>query len=78
MRDELLNETLFFTIGQARAILARWAHDYNTERPDSSLGYAAPAAFAAELEQQWTGLTLPVAIPARMRDNAVWSPVAAG
>ena len=32
MRDELLNETLFFTIGQARAILARWAYDYNTER----------------------------------------------
>ena len=55
MRDELLNETLFFTIGQARAILARWAHDYNTERPHSSLGYATPAAFAAELEQQWTG-----------------------
>ncbi len=24
MRDELLNETLFFTIGQARSILARW------------------------------------------------------
>ena len=32
MRDELLNETLFFTIGQARSILARLAHDYNTER----------------------------------------------
>jgi hypothetical protein len=29
MRDELLNETLFFTIGQARSILARWVHDYN-------------------------------------------------
>ena len=39
-----LNETLFFTIGQARAILARWVHDYNTERPHSSLGYATPAA----------------------------------
>jgi putative transposase len=24
MRDELLNETLFFTIGQARAIVVRW------------------------------------------------------
>ena len=30
MRDELLNKTLFFTIGQARAILARWVDDYNT------------------------------------------------
>jgi putative transposase len=27
MRDELLNETLFFTIDQARAILARWIDD---------------------------------------------------
>jgi len=52
MRDELLNETLFFTISHARSILARWVDDYNTERPHSSLGYATPAAFAAGLEQQ--------------------------
>ena len=37
MRDELLNETLFFITGQARSILARWVDDYNTERPHSSL-----------------------------------------
>ena len=30
MRDELLNETLFLTIGQARTILARWVDDCNT------------------------------------------------
>ena len=36
MRDELLNETLFFTVRQARSILARWVDDYNTERPHSS------------------------------------------
>jgi putative transposase len=58
MRDELLNETLFFTIGQARAILARLVEDYNTERPHSSLGYATPAAYAAELEKQRAGLWL--------------------
>ena len=40
MRDELLNETLFFTVRQARSILANWVYDYNTERPHSSLGYA--------------------------------------
>ncbi len=57
MRDELLNETLFFTIGQARSILARWVDDYNTGRPHSSLGYATPAAFAAELEKQRARLT---------------------
>lgn len=78
MRDELLNETLFFTIGQARSILARWVDDYNTERPHSSLGYATPAAFAAGLKQQQAGLTPPVASPALMRDNTSRSPVAAG
>jgi len=78
MRDELLNETLFFTIGQARSIVARWTHDYNTERPHSSLGYATPAAFAAELEQQRAGLTPLVASPALMRDNTGRSLVAAG
>ena len=44
MRDELLNETLFFTIGQACTILARWVHHYNIERPHSSLGYATRKA----------------------------------
>ena len=78
MRDELLNETLFFTIGQARAILARWVDDYNTERPHSSLGYTTPAAFAAELERQRAGLTPPVASPALLRDNTGRSLVAAG
>jgi putative transposase len=78
MRDELLNETLFFTIGQARSILARWMHDCNTERPHSSLGYATPAAFAAELEQQRVGLNPPVASPALMRDNIGRTLAAAG
>ena len=78
MRDELLNETLFFTIGQARSILARWVEDPNTERPQSSVGYATPAAFAAGLEQQRAGLTPPVASPALMRDNTGQALIAAG
>lgn len=52
MRDELLNETLFLTLGQARDIVAGWVEDYNTERPHSSLGYATPAAYAASLPPQ--------------------------
>ncbi|BCA63540.1 integrase [Sphingomonas sp. HMP9] len=55
MRDELLNDTLFFTVRQARSILARWVDDYNTERPHSSLGYVIPGAVAAELEKQRAG-----------------------
>ena len=49
MRDELLNETLFFGIDHARETVARWISIYNTERPHSALGYQAPAVFAAHL-----------------------------
>ncbi|MEG3085124.1 integrase core domain-containing protein [Sphingomonas sp. PB2P12] len=78
MRNELLNETLFFTVRQACTILARWVEDYNTERPHSSLGYATPAAFAAELKKQRAGLNPSVASPALLRDNNGRSLVAAG
>lgn len=50
--DELLDETLFFAIGQARPVLARRVDDDNTARPHSLLGYAIPAAFAAGLERR--------------------------
>ena len=49
MRDELLNESLFFGLDHARAELALWITDYNTERPHSALGYTTPAAFASGL-----------------------------
>ena len=44
MRDELLNETLFFDFDQARELIGAWVADYNTARPHSSLGYRTPAA----------------------------------
>ena len=74
MRDELLNETLFASLTQARATLATWRDDYNTERPHSRLGWQTPAAFAQTFTPQ-RGLTLrnpkssapaPVAQPAQM------------
>ena len=49
MRDELLNETLFFSLGHARAAAARWVADYNHSRPHSALGYATPADYPAQL-----------------------------
>jgi putative transposase len=49
MRDELLNETLFFGPAHARSLIAEWVTDYNEVRPHSSLGYRTPAAFAAGL-----------------------------
>ena len=47
MRDELLNETLFFDLDDARAKIAAWVADFNTARPHSALGYLTPAAYAA-------------------------------
>jgi transposase InsO family protein len=47
MRDEFLNETLFFDLDDARSKVAVWVIDYNGERPHSSLKYQTPAAYAA-------------------------------
>ena len=46
LRDELLNETLFTSLAQARVALAGWRDDYNDNRPHSRLGWQTPSAFA--------------------------------
>jgi putative transposase len=46
LRDELLNETLFSSLAQARAALALWRADYNTTRPHSQIAWQTPAEFA--------------------------------
>src|SRR4051794_1057177 len=49
MRDELLNESLFIDLDQARQLIGAWVTDFNTARPHSSLGYKTPAAYAGTL-----------------------------
>ena len=68
MRDELLNETLFFSLDHARKVIAEWVEDYNTSRPHSALAYQTPAAFAAKLTA--TGLH------AALTDGSAFRPVA--
>ena len=68
MRDELLNETLFFSLDHARQVIAEWVDDYNTTRPHSALAYQTPAAFAAKLSA--TGLH------AALSDGSAFRPVA--
>ena len=46
LRDELLNETLFTSLPQARQLLALWLDDYNTIRPHSAIGNMPPALYA--------------------------------
>ena len=57
MRDELLNETLFTSLNQARSIITQWVADYNNNRPHSSLGYLTPAAHAAKFKANGSGST---------------------
>ena len=44
LRDELLNETLFVSLGHVREAI--WKDDYNTVRPHSALGNLPPAVYA--------------------------------
>jgi putative transposase len=46
LRDELLNETLFTSLAQARLALGCWRADYNGARPHSQLGWKTPSEFA--------------------------------
>jgi putative transposase len=46
LRDELLNETLFTSLAQARVALRCWRADYNDARPLSQLGWRTPSEFA--------------------------------
>jgi putative transposase len=67
MRDEFLNETLFFGLDDARNKLTEWVADYNGERPHSSLKYQTPAAYAAT----FTATDDPLRNPDQLRRSPV-------
>lgn len=47
MRDEHLNQTLFFGLDYARTSIEAWRQRYNNLRPHSSIGKMPPAIFAS-------------------------------
>jgi putative transposase len=49
LRDELLNETLFRSLPQARVVLEDWRRDYNERRPHSKLGWLTPRDYATAI-----------------------------
>ena len=55
LRDECLNETIFTSLAQARAILAAWRDDYNFNRPHSGVRDLPPALYAKGLAIEWGG-----------------------
>jgi len=44
LRDECLNEEVFATLAEARAVIGRWRLDYNLARPHSAPGGLTPDA----------------------------------
>jgi putative transposase len=51
LRDELLNETVFSSLDEARILLDQWRRDYNANRPHSRLGWLTPSEFADRFVQ---------------------------
>lgn len=57
LRDEFLALEEFESLAAARQLTTAWREDYNHHRPHSSLGYVAPAEFAARCTASATELT---------------------
>ena len=47
VRDEVLAVEAFDSLLEAKTVIEDWRNTYNTRRPHSSLGWKAPAAYAA-------------------------------
>lgn len=47
LRDECLNEEVFWHERHAQVVIERWRQQYNQARPHSALGYRTPAEMAA-------------------------------
>jgi putative transposase len=56
LRDELLNQEIFYSLREVQILTERWRREYNTIRPHSSLGYRPPVPEAIRLKQA-VGLT---------------------
>lgn len=67
LRDELLNEELFDSLGDARCKLAVWRYNYNNVRPHSSLGNRTPAQ-ARRAFLQDGGITPDALVPMRQHE----------
>ena len=68
LRDELMNVEEFTNLAEARWFARRRLHEYNHQRPHSSLGYQTPAEFAAGCALLRSGYALtPAAQPNPMK-----------
>ena len=59
LRDDLLDQKISDTLPEAKVLLERWRREYNTVRPNSSLGIPAPSAGSDQaLEEEIPAKTL--------------------
>lgn len=42
LRDECLNQEIFYSLKEAQIVIEQWRNHYNTKRPHSSLDYRSP------------------------------------
>jgi transposase InsO family protein len=59
LRDECLNQEIYYSLREAQIVIEQWRQHYNTKRPHSALGYRPPAPqaidpFATHLDQAAT------------------------
>lgn len=47
LRNECLNQEIFYSLKEAQIVIERWRHHYNHVRPHSALGYRPPAPLTA-------------------------------
>lgn len=58
LRDECLNDEIFWSRGQAQVVVDWYRDVYNSQRPHSSLGYRTPAEEAMGINTRRPGLAL--------------------
>jgi len=58
-RDECLNQEVFYSVLDARAIIETWRQYYNGKRLHSSLGYQTPEYIKKEWDQSYMGALPP-------------------
>jgi transposase InsO family protein len=55
LRDECLNEEIFWSRGEAQVVVDWYRDVYNSERPHSSLGYRTPVEAATGINTRHPG-----------------------
>lgn len=63
LRNECLNQEIFYSLKEAKIVIEQWRHHYNHVRPHSALGYRPPAP-----------LTVMPTPTAKSRPNALQQP----